>query len=302
MLIPYRTTVEDMDISVFFSHPHSILPNVSAPMHDHLSYEMHAIRSGSMSFSIDNEPYLLTAGHVLLIPPHIFHKIHAVSPDISKFSFEFSVSKNPQSSTGLYKACKRLLEDKLDRPAVLTLSIPELSEIIDIFSGQYQAPSPLRAMTPPLMQAYLSIIFFKILFNLEHNATIRKITAPASATDAPKAASPRAVYITQYIASFYRSRPSVHDLAKELHLSVRQTERLIKSEMNTSFSGLLNEHRIKLARHLIRLAVRNRQSVSFNTLAEDVGFDNYYTFLKQFKRYTGATPNEYKNQLDNKPD
>ncbi len=302
MLLNFNTTVEDMDISVFFSNPHSILPDVSAPMHNHLSYEMHSIRSGTMSYTIDNETYVLTPGSILFIPPHIFHKISAVSSDISKFSFEFSIAKNPQSTTGLYKVCKKLLEDKLDRPATLALTIPELSEIIDVFSGAYSIPSRLSHITSPLMQAYLCIIFFKILFNLEHNTNIQKIITPSSAVHTLDAASPRAVYISQYIASNYHSHPSIHDLANELHLSVRQTERLIKKEMHRSFSGLLNEHRIQLARHFIRSALRKHQPISFNTIAEDVGFDNYYTFLKQFKLYTGATPNEYKNQLNNTKD
>ena len=108
--------------------------------------------------------------------------------------------------------------------------------------------------------------------------------------------TPRVMDIQRYITTNYNKNPSVKTLSEELHLSLRQTERIIEKSMNSSFSALLNSHRIKLAQYKILIAVRKGNDISFSEIAESVGFLNYYTFLKQFKIYTGITPLEYRKK------
>ena len=109
--------------------------------------------------------------------------------------------------------------------------------------------------------------------------------------------SPYTAEISDYINSSYNKNPSIKALSEKLHLSVRHTERLIKKDMGTTFLGLLNRHRIKVSKHLIKISVSKDDKTSYTNIAESVGYLSYYTFLKHFKLYAGMSPQEYKKSI-----
>ena len=71
----------------------------------------------------------------------------------------------------------------------------------------------------------------------------------------------------------------IEDLAKELHLSTRQTERLVFANTGNTFGNELTLTRIAIAKHLIKTT-----DMKLSDVAEYVGYKSYAGFYKALNR------------------
>jgi AraC-like DNA-binding protein len=81
--------------------------------------------------------------------------------------------------------------------------------------------------------------------------------------------------------------PSKPTVARRLGMSARNLQRHLASE-GTSFSALLNEARITLARNYV-----DEGRLSVTEIAFVLGFADTSTFSRAFKRWTGVAPRQY---------
>ena len=290
--------IEDMNIAVHFEDFYILTSNSMSKVHDHVNYEVLYIPYGLTEYVADGEKYILSGNSILLIPPNVLHQQSAVPEDSLRFAFSFTLSKNPHSTTGMYKKCNKLLKEFLFKPTLLKADLCEFEELRKCFVTSGNTSSLLPDFTSAMTESYLTVIILKIFSELAKNAPDGKLLE--SPTNIDKPTDPKAVEISDYINSCYNTNPSIHALAKSLYLSVRQTERLIRKHMNTSFSELLNRQRIKIAKHLIEDSIESKNTISYASIASTTGFSNYHTFLKQFKIYTGMSPCSYRKSLTSK--
>lgn len=85
---------------------------------------------------------------------------------------------------------------------------------------------------------------------------------------------------------------SAKDLAKELKTNTRYLSAVVNSRFGMNYSCLLNDYRIKEAKHLLvdkRYVDKNVEEIS--TM---VGFANRQSFYAAFYKYVGETPNGYR--------
>ncbi|WP_135441301.1 AraC family transcriptional regulator [Mangrovimicrobium sediminis] len=82
--------------------------------------------------------------------------------------------------------------------------------------------------------------------------------------------------------------PAQHDVAAALHLSNRTLQRKLRDE-DTSFSDLLQDTRLQLARKYLR-----QHSRSVVETAYLLGFSEPSTFSRAFKRWTGVAPADFR--------
>lgn len=79
------------------------------------------------------------------------------------------------------------------------------------------------------------------------------------------------------------------DVAKQFYLSANYLSILIKRETGLTFSELLIQKRIALARKLL-----TETSLPIQDIMEQVGYKDYSCFIKLFKKHTGYTPYAYR--------
>ena len=79
-----------------------------------------------------------------------------------------------------------------------------------------------------------------------------------------------------------------HDMAKRLHMSRRTLQRRL-AEADTSYLRLVDDTRKDLALRYIEDATRSITDVAFS-----LGFSQQSAFTRAFKRWTGASPTEYR--------
>lgn len=82
-------------------------------------------------------------------------------------------------------------------------------------------------------------------------------------------------------------------VADILDTSPRYISRFINDEKGMSFPNFVNKLRVDEARHIIEKSADNPKMLA---VALDSGFTNKVSFNKHFKKHTGLTPKQYKDQ------
>jgi len=83
-------------------------------------------------------------------------------------------------------------------------------------------------------------------------------------------------------------------LAAKLGISKHHFSQLLNEHLQTSFYDFLNEYRVERAREL--LAMDAYRDAKIFHVAYDAGFSSKSTFLRSFRKLTGQTPSEFRNQ------
>lgn len=87
---------------------------------------------------------------------------------------------------------------------------------------------------------------------------------------------------------------SAKDLAKELKTNTRYLSAVINSRFNMNYSCLLNECRIKDAKHL--LADKRYLDKTVEEISTMVGFANRQSFYAAFYKNVGITPKDFRKK------
>lgn len=91
----------------------------------------------------------------------------------------------------------------------------------------------------------------------------------------------------KYIDSNYKNHISLMDVSKHIYLSHEYFSRLFKEEVGENFSTYLTIYRIKKAKELIK-----NTDMKISQIALEVGYSNAGYFSKNYKKYTGISPEE----------
>ncbi len=93
----------------------------------------------------------------------------------------------------------------------------------------------------------------------------------------------------EYIQRHYSDKISTKTFCEKYYYDESQFCRLFKRNFGMSFIEFLNSYRVKMACYF----KSDDKAVNMYEIAQQVGFDNYSYFYRQFKKYTGKTPLEY---------
>lgn len=111
-----------------------------------------------------------------------------------------------------------------------------------------------------------------------------------SAKDAVEAAE-------RYIREHISEEISREELAQAVYLSPTHLSRLFKKKHNMTLIDYITEQRILLAKELLK-----QENLTVSAVAAKAGYGNYSYFTKAFRKYTGKTPREYRQEVLAKPE
>lgn len=94
--------------------------------------------------------------------------------------------------------------------------------------------------------------------------------------------------ILTYLNAHYSDDISLKKISEEFHLNSSYISQLIKSETGLTYTQYVTELRIGKARELLKTT-----DMSLSEISEAVGFNDYFYFIKKFKKETGVTPGKY---------
>lgn len=97
--------------------------------------------------------------------------------------------------------------------------------------------------------------------------------------------------LIQYVDENYRDDISLSTVAEALYMSPNYVSKLFKKGIGVTFVHYVTQKRIEDAKELLVSTSR-----PLTDIAVDVGFNDYFHFIKTFKKLTGLTPGQYRNQ------
>ena len=90
----------------------------------------------------------------------------------------------------------------------------------------------------------------------------------------------------------------ITELARILEIPVNKVSRSINENYGENFTDLVNSKRVEYAKKLLSNPKNNDKLFA---IALDSGFNNKVSFYKNFKRFVGVSPSEFRtNIVDNK--
>lgn len=95
--------------------------------------------------------------------------------------------------------------------------------------------------------------------------------------------------LLSWIQKNYTNEISLTQAAEQMHMNPNYVSRMFKKESGTTFVHYVTQLRMEEA---ARLLTTTNQSVV--DIAVEVGFNDYFYFLKLFKKYSNKTPSQYR--------
>ncbi|MFD3259997.1 phosphoenolpyruvate hydrolase family protein [Paenibacillus lentus] len=99
-------------------------------------------------------------------------------------------------------------------------------------------------------------------------------------------------FVKEYIAENYMNNISLTELAERIHVSRTHLSALFNKEVGCSFPEYIAKYRIHKAQDVIK-----HTRLPLARIAEMVGYPDYVHFSKNFKKYTGMTPQSFRRQI-----
>ncbi len=133
---------------------------------------------------------------------------------------------------------------------------------------------------------------FKILEYLAHSKEYKVLNADGVTLIIRNQNEDRINKVFQHVKENYDSEITLEEISQLALMTVPAFCRYFKKHTKKTFTQFVNDFRIRQA---IRLLAHGDRSIS--EIANEVGFNNFSHFNKQFKRVTGESPSMYKKAM-----
>lgn len=141
----------------------------------------------------------------------------------------------------------------------------------------------------PIARDKLTALLNKLYLMLEEQKRQRK-----EKEEIPLTENPVFQELLTYMHEHFQEKLVLKELAERFHLNANYCCALFNKDTGGSFSEYLTSIRMKEAERLL-----THTTLSLEEIAVQCGIQDYYYFNKVFKKYSGATPSQYRKQRKN---
>lgn len=267
-----------IDIEWFRAIYHYALPNPN--WHSHRSIEIHFMVDGNLIFHLPDGDMEVTAGHALLIPPNCPHCLENIRNDTYfRFILNLSVEplKNDPEALFIYNALST------DKPVMVAIDSHVCGLLRACMDEAYERISGFLMM----IQCNIQMILLYIARELTHARKAIYYISEKKSYD-----QRRCQHIVRFIEQSASMDPTVGDIARYMHLSTKQVQRIIQGQYGFTVKQLLMQIRLRKAKELLKDPV-----LSIRDVASMVNFSNEQSFSRFFRNMEGMTPGQYRNSI-----
>ena len=230
--------------------------------HCHANYELYVFFEGNLDFVIEDKVYKLQPNVMLLIPPYTYHYAALHNPDepYHRLIINFSrIFVYPELQPVLDSAANPSLWNAEKHGALLR-------DLEENFSRYKHGDCSL------LVQFFVN----RLLMDLKY---MQKSPAPSETLH------PTVSRILSYVNEHIREPLSLKTIAQNTFLNPSHLSQIFSAYMKISVMDYVKQKKIYLAEELIREERRSPTEAS-----RELGFGDYSTFYRLYKKYMHATP------------
>lgn len=232
--------------------------------HNHTQYELYVFFEGAIDFVVEDKTYHVTPGTALLISPLAYHYPQTLREGVPY---------------------RRLVLD-FDRSAVDPALFDALPTQTTAFFFDEAVLSGELSMLAHAMQGYTSEDKALALHQFINRVLLYLRNEKRELQSAPDTANPTVNQILQYINRHIEAPLSVRTVANALFLSPVYVSQLFSANMHIGLMDYVKHKKILLGRELIENGTKPTAA------AARLGFAEYSTFYRLYKKYLGTAPNQ----------
>ena len=232
----------------------------SFPLHMHRCFEIILLLDGSMTVTVENKEYVLTAGDMILVKPNLIH----------------SLNTEGKSRHILCIFAPELIAAISDELIRYQLTSPVIQAAPELYRHLFEGAS--ESMDIGGVKGFLytvSDLFYKRLDFTKEDLSMRG-----------KRLLQR---ILQYVDEHMAHPCSIQDLGRELNYSASYLSRFFYTNIGMPYSDYIRNIKISHACYLLR---NTRTSVI--DIAAQCGYISISSFNRNFKQMTGCCPSTYR--------
>ena len=282
--ITAKINIGNTDFKVTFQGILSFDDNIwHAEPHRHSFAEMHLVNTGRALIKIGDGKILLSDNHICIVPAKCYHSPESLAPALSRMSFYIEIEKNDNSDEDTYSVYKNIFEAEI--PFYKECSSTYLKDIF-----KFSKNSHFIGTTKNKFESLLSLLLCEVY---DANTNVVCLNKENTQIDSK---SEFLIKFEKYLNFIPEAKDGENDafifnkIAEELYMSPSQLRRLIKKHFNCTYRKLLVECKMERARILIEDC-----DITLDRVAELCGYSTYAGFYKAFTKYTGITPEKYRD-------
>ena len=237
--------------------------------HCHASYELHVVLKGKCVIDVEDVSHELGVGTALLIEPGKYHRPDSLSEEMERFSLGFTVTDA--------ELAERLRETVSGSKSFLPSA--EFSWCVKKLIEESATKIPLKDTAAEALVTLLSVALLRTLGVVKY---VEKNTQRREELE-------RTDIIDRFFERNYTERSGCSTLAREMHMSTKQLNRVLKKHYGMGFQEKLIATRMEHASILLRTTSMRVQDV-----IEAIGYSSYEAFYKAFTAKFGTNPQKYR--------
>lgn len=240
--------------------------------HCHGNYELQILLGGRCRISVQDRILHLRSGEGVLIPPGDYHYPTSTDGDILRFSLAFT----PETP---------LLQQSIQQVLTESTVIPISEKVLQLCTDIFQEYAAGNLFKNENMQAMLSQLIIQLL---------RQLNLEGIPSDPPDALSEIQfiINIDDFFENNFAEPAGEELLAKELNLSRRQLDRVLRKYYGMGYRQKLIRARMDHAAWLLRTT-----DWHISQVAAIVGYTSDSAFFQVFRRHFGITPSRYRKMF-----
>lgn len=245
--------------------------------HCHDFVELSIITSGQVSYIIEDTPYLLQEGDVMIFNPNIYHQ-ELSSVSTYSTQLHIGISHLFIDSSNQANFIKHLNESPI-------LTLTKYKEEFLSCCKEIEKEQRLHQLGHTFLLKSLVMKLIILLYREMDTETAPPALDTLTFDSRDKQTIVQA--IIDYMSTYYMDDISLDHISKSMYLSPIYISKIFKEETGTSPINYLIQIRLNKAKELLQT-----QKLPINLVAKSVGYNDAYHFSKLFKKYFGLSPSK----------
>ncbi len=271
----------EMDSDYVDAHQDASFSKDSVNLHSHEFYELLYCRTGNIEYLLGTERFKVSSGDVIIVPPGVSHR--PIFPERLDEPYRRYVMWFSKKMIEVVKDKWQINSSFFSKPTFLhTTSSPMEQEIKELFSSAcYENIDRQIGWQTSIFGKACELIC--VLTRTLDNPT--KIPLPEQKELIDE--------IVSYIEEHLQDKISLESISKHFYVSESTVSKLFKRKLDISFYHHVTARRLVAAKNLI---IKNEP---IDAIYSMVGFSDYSTFFKAFKKEYGISPTQFKKMYGN---